>query len=158
MTSFLFIISFLLHIVSIVAIYSLHKQRLQTHSTDTTKTSDIIELMDSYLEEIKQENRLLQEELSKNNNDSTNKENVTSKKNLDSVTRIEPTLDSKIDEEPLETIDINLNSDVQDEIEVSLQSRILKLYQEGRSIEDIARSLGCGKTEVELIVKFHEKK
>lgn len=157
MTSFLLTISFLLHIVSIVAIYSLYKQLLQTKTTDTTESSDIIELMDSYLEEIKQENRLLQEELAKINFNSTKKESVSLNGSLPPV-ELEDASHAKTDDESTEEIDVNLGNGVQDEVEVSLQSRILKLYQEGSTIEDIARSLGCGKTEVELIVKFHDKK
>src|SRR5699024_11546803 len=46
--------------------------------------------------------------------------------------------------------------DMDDSYETSLQSQILQLYDQGYSEEDIAKQLNCGKTEVELIVKFHQ--
>ncbi|WP_026906146.1 helix-turn-helix domain-containing protein [Paucisalibacillus globulus] len=148
MTSFLFIISFLLHIISITAIYALVKQLAVVKENSTS--SDIVELMESYLDEIKQENQSLQEQLSKNEEESNPREVIlTPEKNINSFPIQEDLNDGY--QIPV------LEEQVQDNIEVSQQSRILKLYAEGTSIEEIARKLGCGKTEVELILKFHEK-
>jgi hypothetical protein len=152
MTSFLFIISFLLHIVSIVAIYALYKQLTLSNSSrdNSGDQGEIMELMETYLEEIKQENRNLQQQI-------TNRTNVSSgikpreKVNLDQVVK-NPVKESEEDYQVPIQEDI-----VQDDLEVSLQSRILKLHREGKTIEEIARELNCGKTEVELILKFQEK-
>jgi hypothetical protein len=144
MTSFLFIVSFLLHIVSIIAIYALTKQLSMNKSNDS---SEIVGLMENYLEEIKLENNRLQQEVSKTKR----------------VTRDAPSVDK---EWTTPTIKENLpkspqtlyqDDHIQDDIEVSLQSRILKLYEEGLDAEEIARMLGCGRTEVDLLLKFREK-
>ena len=147
MTSFLFIISFLLHIVSITAIYALSKQLVAVKSNNT---SEIVELMESYLEEIKLENQILQEELSKTQARSKT-EHIIFKNEKNTET---PSIKKDIDDSFQIPV---LEEQAHDEIEVSLQSRILKLYGEGIPVEEIARKLGCGKTEVELIIKFHEK-
>jgi|SRR5690606_7483440 rRNA maturation endonuclease Nob1 len=147
MTSFLFIISFLLHIITITAIIAIYKQLVTNKSSNT---QEIVSLMESYLEEIKNENKLLEEELSRAGDKTITKPGPSSlKENSNSI----------LDQE-----DVNVSIDltdtgeaVRDEIEVSTSSRILKLYKEGNSVEEIARKLGCGKTEVELIIKFHEK-
>ncbi|WP_096269863.1 helix-turn-helix domain-containing protein [Paucisalibacillus globulus] len=147
MTSFLFIISFLLHIITITAIIAINKQLVTNKSSNT---QEIVSLMESYLEEIKNENKLLEEELSRAVDKTITKPGPSSlKENSNSI----------LDQE-----DVNVSIDltdtgeaVRDEIEVSTSSRILKLYKEGNSVEEIARKLGCGKTEVELIIKFHEK-
>lgn len=147
MTSFLFIVSFILHIVSIVAIYTLSKQLSMNKSTDNS--AEIITLMEDYLEEIRQENRILQKELSGSNEEKGEVFSTPSMKEA-----IQPAKEQIHAESLYNPLG---NDEVQDEIEVSQQSRILKLYQEGLNADEIARKLGCGKTEVELIIKFHEK-
>jgi DNA-directed RNA polymerase specialized sigma24 family protein len=143
MTSFLFIISFLLHIISITAIYALSKQLSGAKQHDNT---ELVSLMESYLEEIKEENKILQEKLAKEDKDESHKTNTTTP-NIKAIRKEEKEtyLFPKIEDEAL------------DQVEVSLQSKILKLHQEGNSPEEIARILACGKTEVELLLKFQEK-
>lgn len=153
MISFLLTISFLLHIVSLTAIYAMYKQ-LTAPKTDDTK--DVIQLMEAYLEEIKLENERLQEELSQSMNHpqpAPNRPNIKVANPQISNTK-EQSNAQETDEPPVLPIDI----DIQDDMEVSLQSQILKLHHEGLSHDEIARKLGCGKTEVDLILKFHEKK
>jgi DNA-binding NarL/FixJ family response regulator len=144
MTSFLFIVSFLLHILSIIAIYALSKQLSMNKSSDS---SEIVSLMEKYLEEIKIENDRLQQEVSKTKR----------------VIRYDPNVDNELTAPSLKG---NLSEahqtpyqdeNIKDDIEVSLQSRILKLYEEGFAAEEIARKLGCGRTEVDLLIKFREK-
>ncbi|WP_042144783.1 hypothetical protein [Paucisalibacillus sp. EB02] len=147
MTSFLFIISFLLHIISFTAIFALNKQLVAAKSTNT---SEIVSLMESYLEEIKNENQILQEELSKTGGKSIANPVISKEAETINSPSINKDLDNSFQ---IPVID----QKVHDEIEVSLPSRILKLHGEGSSVEEIARKLGCGKTEVELIIKFHEK-
>lgn len=61
MTSFLLIVSFLLHIVAFIAIYQLYKQ---TQLPKKEKVSqEMIELFDMYLAEIKKENKRLENTL-----------------------------------------------------------------------------------------------
>lgn len=145
MTSFLFIVSFLLHIISIVAIYALSKQLSMNKSNDS---SEFISLMENYLEEIKEENRRLQKELA----------NIQpTAKNVDPPINVEDEPSLIVEEHEEIPISVPGSDTVKDEVEVSQHSRILQFYKEGLNAEEIARKLGCGKTEVELIIKFQEK-
>ncbi|MDY0396397.1 hypothetical protein RWE15_21250 [Virgibacillus halophilus] len=40
---------------------------------------------------------------------------------------------------------------------MSTEAKILQLHQQGKQTEEIAKELGCGKTEAELVIKFHAK-
>lgn len=146
MTSFLFIVSFLLHIISIAAIFALSKQLSMNKSNDS---SEFVSLMEEYLEEIKEENRLLQKELA-NINPTANQVDAPSNGEGE-------TPSSKVEENEETPTSLPGSDTVKDEVEVSQHSRILQLYKEGLGSEEIARKLGCGKTEVELIIKFQEK-
>lgn len=145
MTSFLLIISFLLHIVAFIAIFQLYKQA-QISKQDSS-SSEMMELFEVYLAEIKEENKRLEETL------------------LDKKEYI-PTDDTftatpQVNEKPWqkESSDGYKVPEVDDQVqfETSLQANILQLYNQGMSNEDIARKLSCGKTEVDLIVKLHAK-
>ncbi|WP_101843907.1 DUF6115 domain-containing protein [Halobacillus sp. Marseille-P3879] len=48
--------------------------------------------------------------------------------------------------------------DKEEDYEVSTQSKVISLYNKGKSVDDIARELNLGVTETQLIVKFHKKK
>lgn len=139
MTSFLLIISFLLHIVAFIAIYQLYKQAQLPKKESTS--SDMIELFDMYLAEVREENKRLEKTLlEKELNEPAGEIN-------------EVTTEKKVDEPyTLPKIDDNVR------FETSLQAKILQLHDQGMSNEDIARKLGNGKTEVDLIVKLHAKK
>ncbi|MFB4167469.1 DUF6115 domain-containing protein [Virgibacillus sp. JSM 102003] len=134
MTSLLLIISFLLHLVALVAIFQLFKQ-VQLLKRDSSQ--DVMELLETYLEEIKEENRFLEREIGKSNN----------------KTAVNAEAEKK--EETSEYIPVD--AEVEDDSETSLQARILQLYDQGITAEDIARRLNCGKTEADLVIKLHGK-
>ena len=43
-----------------------------------------------------------------------------------------------------------------EELPIDSRARIIQLYEDGKSVEDIARILGKGQTEIELILKFRQ--
>lgn len=53
----------------------------------------------------------------------------------------------RVQSEVDETIDIK---------ELSFEEMVLDMYRSGKTIEDIAKSLNKGKTEIELLIKFHK--
>lgn len=144
MTSFLLIISFLLHIAAFVAIYQLYKQTQLPKQESTSQ--DMIELFDMYLAEIKEENKHLEKVLlDKEQNKPTEKGYPT------------PHFNERL-EQKKETHSYTL-PEIEDDVqfETSLQAKILQLHDQGMSNEEIARKLNSGKTEVDLIVKLHAK-
>ncbi|MBM7572050.1 hypothetical protein JOC48_002553 [Aquibacillus albus] len=50
-----------------------------------------------------------------------------------------------------------LSNQEQDTLEQSISAKVYALYDQGETIESIARKLDCGKTEVELMLKFNRK-
>ncbi|GGA62786.1 hypothetical protein [Ornithinibacillus halotolerans] len=191
MTSYFMIVSILIHIITISAIIILNKgyKRLSRQSRkNATNTSEIMDIMKNYLDEIKQENSFLQQELlkSKSNLKAPSKNIAETEKSSSSVEKpemgtftnnetkfvVESKLDSERDmkkehnsQRDQKELEVKQDSfqfflpkkDVQDDVEVSLQSRIMRLHNDGYTVEEIARSVGCGKTEAELIIKIYEK-
>src|SRR5690625_7934947 len=45
----------------------------------------------------------------------------------------------------------------EDVSETSLQARMLQMHHQGKTAKEIAQSLNCGHTEVELTLKFYEE-
>jgi|SRR5690625_4567612 len=142
MVSFVLIISFLLHIITFAAIYQLLKQ-IQT--VKQSNTDDIQEVLETYLQEIREENNRLQKSVTM---DEPNKQ-----KPAQTIKDAKFDIDEMMAEE--DQIYINENKD---QMETSLHSRILQLYDKGLSETEIAQQLNCGKTEAELIIKLYGNK
>ncbi|WP_164215481.1 hypothetical protein [Virgibacillus sp. YIM 98842] len=143
MVSFAIIISFILHIITFAVIYVLFKQ-VQTKKE--TNTGEIQTLLDGYLQEIKEENFRLQKAVSEG---WTNEHGqpLPKKDNTDGDPATTNTSEDGIYE-----------NEQKDDMEASLQSRILQLYDQGHTEAEIARELNCGKTEAALIIKLYSKK
>lgn len=150
MVPFLLIISFLLHIITLFAIFQLAKQQ-QTNQKDSS-SQDVMEVFEVYLEEIREENNRLEKLLEKQNSPSTNTKAFTNE-----GTELKKEMDPVPDDEN-EEFDILLKHSPQDEVNASLESRVLQLHTQGKGIEEIAKTLNCGKTEAELIIKLYRKK
>ncbi|MFC4557143.1 DUF6115 domain-containing protein [Virgibacillus kekensis] len=152
MTSMLLIISFILHIIALTAIYQLFKQLQSSKSGDSR---EIIELMDTYLEEIREENRILEIKLREQN---PNNNRVTEQRVTGDTYMSQKEAATSHSQKAEENQDYLPNiSKVTDAPEMSQQAQILQLHSKGLSSDEIAKSLNCGKTEVELILKFHKK-
>ncbi|WP_373896035.1 DUF6115 domain-containing protein [Virgibacillus sp. CBA3643] len=135
MVSFVLIISFILHIVALLTIYQLFRQ---VQKLKQANSSELMELFEIYLQEIRDENSRLQQGLTPEAN-----EELT-------VTQTARKMEHELPEEyhPPEVW-------ADDRVETSLPARILKFHKEGFSETEIARKLNCGKTEVRLIIKLH---
>ncbi|WP_106497599.1 DUF6115 domain-containing protein [Lentibacillus sp. Marseille-P4043] len=149
MTAFIFLISFLLHVITLAAIYQLLKQIKQLKQQKQNNTSEVMELFDTYLQEIKEENRMLEARLGNNDRkDLGEAQQATMRKNTpDPINQMEYA----------DTTPDLPEAEADDSFETSLQARILQLYDQGYSHEEIASKLNCGKTEAELVIKLHGK-
>ncbi|WP_121522926.1 DUF6115 domain-containing protein [Oceanobacillus piezotolerans] len=143
MTSFLLIISFLLHIIALYAIVQLY---WKVKALNQPNTAEVTELFETYLQEIKEENDRLHELLESHQvnhiNTSTQKKEKMGEKRINSPIPEPP---------PIE------NKENSDSLEASLEAKVLQLHQQGLSITDIAKRLHCGETEAALIIKLHKK-
>ncbi|WP_040980157.1 DUF6115 domain-containing protein [Oceanobacillus jeddahense] len=153
MSTLLWMISFLLHGISILAVYLLLKDRQNNSGNKQTEN-----VLKETLEEIRKENRMLQELLQEDRQFYKK----TADKDEIKQTPLIPVKDD--DETPvaaekkLEDIE-KLSSDIyHDEVETSLEAKILQLHANGETVDEIAKKLNCGKTEAEIIIKMHQKK
>ncbi|MEC5422666.1 hypothetical protein QGM71_04050 [Virgibacillus sp. C22-A2] len=151
MVSFILIISFLLHIIALTAIFQLKKQVEQFQKPEDT--NDILEVFETYLQEIKEENKRLQEDLLKKTPKEYSDMNDVSHLSVanDTTTANHPSSTEK----PYETI--LPEDDKDDTVESSLQAHILQLHNKGLPTSEIAQRLNCGKTEAELTIKLYKK-
>lgn len=151
------LISFILHIVTICGLYLLYKQVQKKEQN----IHEIDKLFHDYLTEVKEENKRLSEML-KSNTATKNVQTIavphTSKKLVKDEGESKDNEESIEHSEALFPNEALLNNEEASEVEMSLQAQVLQLHYNGLSNEEIARKLDCGKTEVELFIKLHEKK
>lgn len=133
MVPFLFVISFIMHLVTLSIIILLYRQN---KLIDTKEKDEFEQMFERYLVEIREENDRLQ--------------------NLSKVS-LKPHVQNKQKEVEYEPLIVK-EQEVQDELETSLTANILSLSEKGYTPTEIAQKLHCGKTEAELIIKFHEEK
>src|SRR5690625_2775171 len=146
MISFLFVVSFLLHIVLLIIVFYLYQQ-LQT--LQRKQYSDMEDMLNNFLQQLKVENQQLEHHL-----------------RLKNVTREQAQPDFKQPNEPTkewnesskEYPPIPLENPSVDQVETSLHSQVFHLHQKGLTTEEIAKQLNRGKTEIELIVTLNSVK
>lgn len=152
MVSLLLIISFLLHLISLYAIYQLF-QYVKKQERDG---NDMTHLFESYLQEFKEENSILKEQIRNNKHmesPSPNQKKVVMSEKK-SHKKEEAVAEETRDEDAFKPLEM----DREDEVEASLESRVLQLESQGFLSGEIAKKLECGKTEVELIINLYKKR
>lgn len=147
----LIILSFLIHLIVLIAIYLLYKQVQQKNEN----SAEIAKLFDIYLQEVKAENERLQMEILRSSSQTNNQKH--------SHNYVKPSTANQalVKTEGSETETDSYKPPISEEsanVDLSLHAKILQLHDKGFSIEDIARKLDCGKTEVELFMKLYNKK
>lgn len=133
--------------ILLLAVYYLFQQ-IQSLKEDNTK--ELTELFETYLKEIRNENRRLESEM-KTNVPEINPVRAPRELDLD-VDKSDITAVVETDETILET------DTVHDQFETSLEARILQLYHQGVEVTEIAQMLNCGKTEASLIINLYKRK
>lgn len=179
MNTFLVVISLLLHGVTIIALITLSLRVSKTKELELKQQKvarEIEDLFTTYLIEIKEENERMMNILEKNgqneNSYEPNHEKKSSQKspkvalnvsedvnvNKNSEQQDAPVLkQQQVDHKPIKEYKPPMPDEVEF-IQPSLEARVFSLYDQGLSTEEIARKLDCGRTEVELMLKFHPRK
>ncbi|MBM7659335.1 hypothetical protein JOC85_000102 [Bacillus mesophilus] len=175
MNTFLLIVSFVLHAVSFLIIILLYYRLEQTREIERKQGNllkDMEDVLSSYIMEMKEENELFLKKVKHdykpmNTKPSTEKE-TTKKEKLASISinTIEPQLSDedllsllpKFDED-LKTFDSSKGSKQEKEEKefelLPLGQQAKKLHNKGLSVEEIAKQLNKGVTEIELFLKFN---
>ncbi|QDP40202.1 hypothetical protein [Radiobacillus deserti] len=168
MLTLLVMMSLFLHVLSFIAIRLLLNKvnkLSQTESNYNQRVSEMEDLFATYLEEIKLENEKLEQAMNQTRiHEQTRPSSI--------ISEIEPASIKKQavkDESPKKGHIKNIPAiepekrkeyapptelPVEDTVEQSLQSKVYQLHDQGFSVEEIAKQLDCGKTEVDLMLKF----
>ncbi len=183
MTTFLLVISFLLHFIALIAIVILSVRVSKTKELELKQEKvarEVEETFTAYLLEIKEENERLMNILEQSGQtDVADKqerateetgyrppvpdapqaqENHSFQETLEEQSKKHREEKPQKVEDPSPIEETNA-SDYQKEeaYQPSLQSSVFQMYDQGYSTEQIAKRLDCGKTEVELMLKIHPK-
>lgn len=146
MVPFLLIISFLLHIITLFALFQFLKQQQSSKQSDS---QDVMEVLEVYLNEIREENSRLEHLLAQQ------KGQVEKDSSIDE--QAEKKTDHILSSSEVNQLDALLKNASHDQVNASLESKVLQLHAKGNKVEEIAKQLNCGKTEVELIIKLYQK-
>lgn len=167
------VISFVLHIISILAIIILYikYQSLKELEVSIQQTEEALSL---FLLEVKDENEKFIKELSSiHENSRFSQEARSNERATNNLIEIKEQKDYEfhkgaqsdempdylrtIIDEQQDVLDVQQERDNEREpTEKDLQKEILLLAKNGYTIEEIAQKLEIGKTEIELFIKFHE--
>jgi hypothetical protein len=157
MIAFLFVISFILHALSLFVIILLYLQLSKVKETEKRQqqmAEEMEQTFSTYLLEWKEENKRFLKELSDmmihrskaDGKKSPIKVNATSTKE-EALPNYFPNVDDVKD-----IVDIRHQA-----MPPSLADEAWKLFEQGKTIEEIAKTLKKGKTEIELLLKFRQK-
>jgi hypothetical protein len=175
MTIFLLIISFLLNIISLFAIVILYTRQnrfIDLEKKQGRMVQEMEETISTYLIEMKEENEAFMNSMNRNNheqktgNQSESKEapsppaenmglQATKRMNASKAYRKPAAINEENDGEndwaPLLPVEERIHQ------EDTVVDRVIAMQKDGLSIEEIAKRLGKGKTEIELLLKFNQK-
>jgi hypothetical protein len=166
MSTFLFVISFIFHLISFFFIILLSLKLAKVKEVETKQVKmmkDMEEAIAAYLLEFKEENEKFIDALTKtiNRTESQNKSVEKAEKQAVSLTYL-PNIEQVKDQVDISTTQIthekissSKNTEMNEEMQ-SIMQQAFQLRRQGKTIEEIARILEKGKTEIELLLKFQQ--
>jgi hypothetical protein len=165
MSTFLFVISFILHLISFFFIILLSLKLAKVKEVETKQAKmmkDMEEAIAAYLLEFKEENEKFIDTLTKTINrvELQHKKEEKAEKQvptyLPNIEQIKDQVDISMTHINHEEISSSNNTEMNKEMQ-SIMQQALQLHRQGKTIEEIARILEKGKTEIELLLKFQRK-
>ncbi|SET40921.1 hypothetical protein SAMN05421676_104325 [Salinibacillus kushneri] len=169
MIEFLVIFSLMLHAIIFMFIIFLYRRFSQNSnaSINLQEKEEIEAMLSSYINEMKEENERLLNIINENGKNVKEKPVQSTSTAQPLVFQDQDNHSSQEEEAISQTVKEAKETDekskeyqpetimVADEVDgLSDHSKALQLYQEGLSIEEIAKKLNKGKTEIELFIKF----
>ncbi|MFD1735843.1 hypothetical protein ACFSCX_04610 [Bacillus salitolerans] len=175
MNTFLLVISFILHAISFLIIVLLFYKLEQTKSIERKQEAmmkDMENLLSSYVMEMKEENETFLRMVSQENHQNANNYLQSAKPPivqeqetvLSKIDQTEQQLSNEVLQDLLPKYEQEANTllqAVQESKEIDrinklpIQEQAKILHNQGLSIEEIAKKLSKGKTEIELYLKFY---
>ncbi|MCX8002786.1 MAG: hypothetical protein N2661_09420 [Anoxybacillus mongoliensis] len=147
MTTFLWFISFVLHGISLFLIILLSLKWVKIKEMEKEQAELIREMeamMTTYLMQFKEENERFVKQITS----STVRQPSRSLRKE----QMSPPVEHVVDR-----IELSSTTPKEEQSLEWLVSEALKLQQQGKTIDEIAKMLKRGKTEMELLLKFHQK-
>ncbi len=157
MLNILLLLSFIIHIVTFVIIRQLKlKQDALVTVEDNVRqqVKNIEDTLAVYLVELKEENKNFVNQVEKFNN--VKPENNRNKQEHQQIRQ--PITDFDTPKNTTEYQPISPVEEVEDVVESSTTASVLHLHEKGFTVDEIAKKMDKGKTEVELLLKFQQKK
>lgn len=161
MTSIILVILFLLQIISFYFIALLHAKLAKFNNLENKQAQILTEIEDSfsaYIAEIKDENdRLLQELNNTNHVVAATTEHVKEKEKVKEKEVVPATFDipkTFVSKQRVANSYSKTASVTEKKEPVTIKEKVFYYHNEGKSIDEIAKMLQVGKTEVELFLKF----
>ncbi|GAB2563325.1 hypothetical protein [Gracilibacillus alcaliphilus] len=164
MVYILLLISFLIHVATFIIIRQF-KLKLDTYGDmeqDIKEQAKAIEdTLAVYLIDIRQENNELLQRLENARHIQTETEQPVNNVAEDP----QPATEAPVEQEPVADLPlsppdfqpITVDDKVEDKVEQSLAAKALHLQAKGYTVEEIAKQLNKGTTEIELLLKFQQK-
>jgi hypothetical protein len=164
MLAFLLTISFLLHALSLWIIILLYLRLAKVKEMEKQQqqmTEEIERTFSAYLLEWKEENERFLTELAAILPNRSRTDHLP-KDSTEPLTEGNKTTEPSEETEPLPSYFPNIDEikdivDIRQQPASSAADRVWQLYEQGKTVEEIAKILNKGKTEVELLLKFRQK-
>ncbi|QSB48190.1 hypothetical protein [Parageobacillus toebii] len=156
MIAFLLVVSFILHALSLFVIILLYLQLSKVKETEKRQqqmAEEMEQTFSAYLLEWKEENERFLKELSDMLTNRTKADRKQSPSKADATSTKEEALPNYFPN----VDDVKDIVDIRHQAMPSLVEEAWQLFEQGKTIEEIAKILKKGKTEIELLLKFHQK-
>jgi uncharacterized membrane protein YgaE (UPF0421/DUF939 family) len=166
MSTLLLVISFIFHLISFffIILLSLKLSKVKEVETKQEKMiKDMEEAIAAYLLEFKEENEKFIDTLTKTINriELQNKKAEKAERQavlptyLPNIEQIKDQVDISMTHITHEKVGSSKDAEMNKEMQ-SIMQQALQLHRQGKTIEEIARILEKGKTEIELLLKFRQ--
>jgi hypothetical protein len=156
MIAFLLVVSFILHALSLFVIILLYLQLSKVKETEKRQqqmAEEMEQTFSAYLLEWKEENERFLKELS----DMLTNRTKADRKQSPSKANATSTKEEALPDYFPNVDDVKDIVDIRHQAMPSLVEEAWQLFEEGKTIEEIAKILKKGKTEIELLLKFRQK-
>ncbi|WP_374718422.1 hypothetical protein [Parageobacillus toebii] len=156
MIAFLLVVSFILHALSLFVIILLYLQLSKVKETEKRQqqmAEEMEQTFSAYLLEWKEENERFLKELSDMLTNRTKADRKQSPSKADATSTKEEALPNYFPN----VDDVKDIVDIRHQAMPSLVEEAWQLFEQGKTIEEIAKILKKGKTEIELLLKFRQK-
>ncbi len=164
----LILISFAANAALAYVVYQLRKRLVETEQRQQQAEKEIEEMFSGYLLEMEEQNRKLADALAPfpgSGGSGAHREN-TARMNDETTHAVSSSANDTIQKQPVIDRPVNeqnqdlfpvppIGAEAPDEVFSSVDSQVLYLREQGFSAAEIAKKLNKGKTEIELILKFH---